>query len=209
MIFAAIGSINGNKNALECALDAIAETGIQIILHTGDAVVGGSEGNEVIALLEKFGVICVQGNLDRLVVRYSRKQETLDRKVDERILPALRETHERLSSQNLERLRDWRKTRTFNVEGLEGIVCHGSPGNPREVITADTPVAKLKRQREMSRADIIVSGGTDDFFTRHVDGALFVAPGSLNVTPGFASYALISTEKSPWDATQEQVPLGQ
>jgi putative phosphoesterase len=209
MIFAAIGSINGNKNALECALHAIADAGIQTLLHTGDAVVGGPDGNEVIALLEKFGVICVQGNLDRLVVRYSRKQDTLDRKVDEAILPALRETHERLSSQNLERLRDWRKTRTFLVEGLSGILCHGSPGNPREVITADTPVARLKRQREITRADIIVSGGTDDFFTRHVDGALFVAPGSLNVTPGFASYALISTEESPWDATQEQVPLSQ
>lgn len=207
MIFAALGSINGNKNTLEHALNAIAEQGIQMILHTGDAVVGGAEGNEVIALLEKFNVICVQGNLDRMVVRYSRKQETLDRKVDEALLATLRGAHERLSSQNLERLRDWRKTRTFDVEGLAGIVCHGSPGNPREVITADTPVAKLKRQREMSRADIIISGGTDDFFTRHVDGALFVAPGSLVATPGFASYALISTEDSPWDATLEQVQL--
>jgi hypothetical protein len=70
MIFAAIGSINGNKNALESALDAIAETGIQTILHTGDAIMGGDGGNEVIALLEKYGVICVQGNKDRMVVRY-------------------------------------------------------------------------------------------------------------------------------------------
>lgn len=209
MIFAAMGSINGNKIALECALNAIAEAGIQTILHTGDAVVGGPDGNEVIALLEKYSVICVQGNLDRMVVRYSRKQETLDRKVDESILPALRETNERLSSQNLEQLRDWRKTRTFIVEGLSGIVCHGSPGNPREVIDASTPVAKLKRQRELSRADIIVSGGSDEFFSRHVDGALFVSPGSLVSEPGFARYALISTEQSPWDATLERVPLGQ
>lgn len=209
MIFAAIGSINGNKNALQCALHAIAEAGIQTLLHTGDAVVGGPDGNEVIALLEEYGVICVQGNLDRLAVRYSRKQDTLDRKVDEAVLPALRDAHERLSSQNLERLRDWRKTRTFIVEGLSGILCHGSPGNPREVITAGTPVEKLKRQREISRADIIVSGGTEDFFTRHVDGALFVAPGSLTAEPGFACYALISTEKAPWGATRERVPLGQ
>lgn len=208
MIFAAIGSINGNKNALECALNAIADTGIQTILHTGDAVMGGDGGNEVIALLEKYGVICVQGNKDRMVVRYSRKQETLDRKVDEASLTALREAHEYLSSQNLERLRDWRKTREFIVEGLAGIVCHGSPGNPREVITADTPVAKLKRQREITRADIIVSGGTDGFFTRHVDGALFVAPGSLTADEGFARYALISTEDTPWNATLERVKLG-
>lgn len=208
MIFAAIGSINGNRNALESALDAIAETGIQTILHTGDAIMGGDGGNEVIALLEKHGVICVQGNKDRMVVRYSRKQETLDRKVDEALLPALREAHEYLSSQNLERLRDWRKTRQFIVEGLTGIVCHGSPGNPREVITADTPVAKLKRQREITRSDIIVSGGTEDFFTRHVDGALFVAPGSLTAVEGFASYALISTEVTPWNATLERVKLG-
>jgi putative phosphoesterase len=208
MIFAAIGSINGNKNALESALDAIAETGIQTILHTGDAIMGGDGGNEVIALLEKYGVNCVQGNKDRMVVRYSRKQETLDRTVDEALLPALREAHEYLSSQNLERLRDWRKTRQFIVEGLTGIVCHGSPGNPREVITADTPVAKLKRQREITRSDIIVSGGTEDFFTRHVDGALFVAPGSLTAVEGFASYALISTEVTPWNATLERVKLG-
>lgn len=209
MIFAALGSINGNKIALERALDTIADAGIQTILHTGDAVVGGPDGNEVIALLEKYDVTCVQGNLDRVVVRYARKQDTLDRKVDESLLPALRETNERLSSQNLEILRDWRKTRTFNVEGLSGIVCYGSPGNPREIIDADTPLAKLKRQRELSLADIIVSGGCDDFFVRHVDGALFVSPGSLVAEPGFASYALISTEDSPWEATLERVPMGQ
>lgn len=207
MIFAAIGSINGNKNALESVLYEIAESGIQTILHTGDAVVGGKDGNEVIALLEKYGVICVQGNLDRMVVRYSRKQETLDRKVDEALLPKLRDAHELLSSQNLEQLRDWRKTREFIVEGLTGIVCHGSPGNPREVINADTPVAKLKRQREISRADIIVSGGAEQFSTRLVDGALFVSPGSMTFEPGYAHYALISTEQSPWTATLERVKV--
>ena len=72
----------------------------------------------------------------------------------------------------------------------------------------------LERIRQHLKLEQEVGGnpsgnfGSDDFFTRHVDGALFVSPGSLVAEPGFARYALISTEESPWDATLERVPLG-
>jgi len=208
MIFAAIGSINGNKIALERALDAIDDAGIQLILHTGDAVVGGGDGNEILAMLEKAGAICVQGNLDRLAVRYTRKAESIDQKTTPELMAAIREANESLSTQNLEKIRDWRKTRTFDVEGIPGLLCHGSPGNPREVLTAETPVVKLQRQREQARAEIIVSGGAASFFTRTLEGTLFLSPGPLAPEPGVAAYALISTEESPWSATLERVSLG-
>lgn len=208
MIFAAIGNINGNKNALEQVLSAIDEAGIQIILHTGDAVVGSREGNDILAMLARAGVICVQGGQDRLAVKYTRKADTLEQKIDPELAAAVREANESLTTQNLEALRDWRKTRTFDVEGIPGLLCHGSPGNPREVLTADTPVVKLQRQREQARAEIIVSGGAAEFFARTLDGTLFVSPGPLLLAPDLAAYALISTEETPWTAMLERVPLG-
>ena len=205
MIFAAIGSINGDDRALAAALHAIVEEGIHTILHTGNAVAGAPGGDAVMALLESHGVICAQGNTDRLVVRYSRKQDALEKKLDGALLAAVRDAHVSLSSQNLEKLRDWRKSHTVPLEQLQGFLCHGSPGNPREILAPDTPVAKLQRQREIARCDIIVCGGADESFSRFVDGALFVAPGPLAAEDG-ARYTLINTEEEPWITTVVAVP---
>lgn len=205
MIFAAIGNIDGHNRALEAAIDAIVEAGIQTILHTGNAAAGAAGGNEVLALLDARGVICVQGNTDRLVVRFSRKQETMEQKVDGALLPALRFAHEHLTSQNLERLRDWRKSQTVALEEWKGFLCHGSPGNPREILTADTPLSKMQRQREIARCDIIVCGGSPEPFSRFVDGAFFVSPGALVAEDGSVRYTLINTEVKPWTATTQTV----
>lgn len=205
MIFAAIGSIDGHDAALERTLKAIEETGILTIIHTGNAVVGQQGGNAIMDLLAQFNVTCVQGNLDRLAVRYSRKQATLARQLDADLLEKLRWSHENLSSQNLEYIRDWRKTRTLDLEGLKVLVCHGSPGNPREILTADTPHTKLQRQREQSHADIIVSGGAESSFSVTVDGTLFVSPGPLVNEDGSTQFALINSDDTPWTATMETV----
>lgn len=206
MIFAAIGSIDGNERALERVLTAIAEEGIHTILHTGNAVAGGTGGDAVMALLERHNVICAQGNTDKLVVRYSRKRESLERKVDPDLLAAVRAAHESLASQNLERIRDWRKTHRIPLEHLTGMLCHGSPGNPREILAAGTPAVKMQRQREIAGADIIVCGGAAEPFSRFIDGALFVATAPLVDAAGAARYTLINTEDSPWTTTMKTLP---
>ena len=208
MLFAVIGNIDGNDRALNAALDAIEEEGIHTILHTGNAAAGAPGGNEVLALLERSGVICVQGNTDRLTVRYSRKQDTLDRKMDGDLLHAVRHAHESLTSQNLETLRDWRKSRTITLEGIAVYVCHGAPGSPREILAPDTPLMKMQRLREIARADIIVCGGAERPFSRLVDGALFVAPGPIEDGSGsVARYTLVNTEERPWVAVEQSIAL--
>jgi predicted phosphodiesterase len=205
MIFAAIGNINGHETALNKTLKAIEETGILTILHTGNAVVGAQGGNAIMTLLTDYSVTCVQGDLDRLAVRYSRKQQSLEKKLDEPLLKCLRWTHENLSSQNLEVLRDWRKSRVMELEKLNVFLCHGSPGNRREVLTAETPLVKLERQREIAQADIIVCGGSNEPFSRDVEGTLFVSPGSLVMADGTVQWALIDTEGKTWKASMETI----
>ena len=207
MIFAAIGNIDGHEVALKSALKAIEEAGILTILHTGNAVVGGQGGNTIMTLLADFGVTCVQGDRDRLAVRYSRKQQSLEKKLDAALLANLRWTHENLSSQNLEVLRDWRKSRVMELEKLDVFLCHGSPGNRREILSAETPLVKLERQREIARADIIVCGGADEPFSTNVEGTLFVSPGSLVAAAGTVQWALIDTEEQPWKASMETVSM--
>jgi len=206
MIFAAIGDIDGHDRVLGATLAAIEEAGILTVLFMGNAVVGQRGGDAIMELLERYNVVCVPGDRDRLAVRYSRKQETLDRKLDPELREQLRWTHENLSSRNLEAIRDWRKTRVLDLEGLAVFLCHGSPGNTREILTAHTPRAKLQRQRELSRADIVVCGGAEEPFSIDVDGTLFVSPGPLTAAEGAARYALINTEVRPFTATLESVP---
>jgi predicted phosphodiesterase len=208
MIFAAIGDIDGHDTALNGTLKTLEEQGILTILHTGNAVVGARGGNEIMRQLESHSVTCVQGELDRLAIRYSRKQQSLEKKLDDDLIELLRWTHENLSSQNLEVLRDWRKSLTMDLEGLTVFLCHGSPGNRREIITPDTPLVKLQRQRENAQADIVVCGGADRAFDMDVEGTFFVCPGPLVTQDGTVQYVLINTEEDPWTATVETVEQG-
>ena len=206
MIFAAIGRIGGDDRALTRALDAIAEEGLHLILHTGDAVAGGGGANQVMDLLQERGVHCVQGNTDRLVVRYARKQDTIERKLEPEQMARVREANEALTSPNLERLRDWRKNQTLSFEGLTMFLCHGSPGNPREQIDQETPIAKLRRQRELAHTDIVVCGGAEAGFSCLVDGTLFVVPGPLVGEDGTLRYTVVNTEEAPWQAMVATLP---
>ena len=140
-------------------------------------------------------------------MRYSRKQASLDKKLDESLRDQLRWAHEHISSQNLEVLRDWRKSVTLELENLAVFLCHGAPGNRKEVLRVDTPTAKLQRQREIAQADIIICGGAEEAFAKDVDGTLFVSPGSLVGEDGVVRYALINTESAPWSMTLETVSL--
>lgn len=204
MILAALGDIHGNLPALEAVLAAIDSAGVQTVLNTGDCVVGQPWPNEVIELLRERDILSVQGELDRLALRFLRKRNTLsDRGLDAAMLDAIRETHETTRSANIEFLRGLPRCRVVTIDGIPIALCHGMPASQSDSLEADAPETKFRRQRETTGARIIVSGRTHKAFARMVDDALFVNPGSVGVPTGKAQrarYALVSTEDEPWAA---------
>jgi putative phosphoesterase len=203
MYMAAIGDIHGNLPALEAVLSAIDDEGIQTIVNTGDAVAGQPWPNQVIELLRARNIPSVQGELDRRVVHFLSKQDTLRQRLTGEEFDLLEQTFAVIESQNLEFLRRLPRYRMLQVEGVDICVCHGTPTSQSDTLDEEDPAAKFQRVREFTNAQIVVSGSTHRAFSRTVDAALFVNPGAAGIPPPgarTASYAIIDTETDPWQA---------
>lgn len=200
MLAAAFGGIHGNGPALDAVIAAVDEAGIQTLINVGDCVVGHPWPNEVIDCLRARRVPSVQGEWDRGAVRFVRKQQTLRDTCSPEDFEALRWTHEHTRSENIEFLAGLPRQRIVVVDGVRICLCHGTPQNQTDGLRADDPVQAFRRIREVTDADIIVCGHTEDPFARTVDGILFVNPGFAGRTPHAAHYAVIDTEHDPWCA---------
>lgn len=198
MLLAAIGDIRGNLPALQATLDMLHEEGIQTIVNTGDSVVGHPWGDAVIDALQASQVISVQGESDRRIVRFRRKRDALKTRLAPPEFEALQRAYEACTSRHLEYLRDLPHMRSFTIDGVSIALCHGTLSSQAEGLKFAHPLDRFLRQREIVPAQIIVCGRGQDAFTRTVEDALFVHPGSVGMADdGRAHYTVISTEEKP------------
>jgi len=202
MLLAAIGNIRGNVRALEAALEAIDAMGIQTILNTGNCAVGGTAVNEAIELLRERHVLSVQGEEDRRLVNFLRKQESLRRKWAPELFECYRQASDTIHSANLEFLRNLPKRRELVLEAIPIVLFHGTPTSQADVLSEEESDDWFRRAREVVNAPMLVFGGGQMGFACTVDDALFVGTGAVD-GPGRAVYAVINTETSPWQATFE------
>ncbi len=205
MLFAVIGDIRGNLRAFEAVLDQIDESGIHVIMHTGNAVVGGDGGDAVVDRLRTGDIYCVQGREDRLVARFSKKRTSLRARMEPEAFAAMDRAHAHTHSANLEFLRNLRKSQRIEMDQLVIYLSHGTGNSQSDAVGPETPVARLRRFREEALADIIVCGGGAVPFATTVDGAFFVCPGPVEAGPGRARYALVNGEEAPWSASFPEV----
>ena len=201
MILAAIGDIAGNFSAFLDALDAIGEAGIATVVHTGNCLVGGEEGAQVVECIEARRVVAVQGEEDRRAVHFHRRRDQWRARLPEEEYAALAQAHAKTPGAQLEFLRALPRTRRFEVDKRTVFLCYGAPSSRSTIVDEHTPLMRLQREREVAVADVVICGGASAPFSRMVDGTFFVAPGPLAPAPEHACYTLIDTEKSPWRAT--------
>ena len=202
MLLAALGDIHGNLPAFDAVLGAIDDMGIQTIVNTGDCVVGYSWPNEVIDRLRLRAIHSVQGEMDRLAVRFVRKQDTLKKRRPASEFEDLRWTYQHTRSDNLEFVRALPAQRTLKVEGKTIYLCHGIGPSQLDALHENDDACKFQRLREIAAADLIIAGRTHAAFARWVDGTLFVNPGAVGVPSGEgaqACLATIDTENEPWE----------
>lgn len=200
MIFSVLGDIKGNINALEAAVDALDAEGVDLILHAGNCAVGYSEVNAVIDLIRARHIQAVQGELDRHLVRMRTNSTLRSTRLSLEDQEAIIRAREFISSTNLEFLRSLSRRKRFTLEGIEVLLCFGSPSNPFMPLSSHTPLIRFDREREYAQADIVVFGGARKPFYKWVNQTLFVgiAPMFTEQFPSNADYVLINTETKPW-----------
>lgn len=205
MILAAFGAIHGDLRALDRALEAVDQEGVQTLVCTGN-LADGPDPDEVIERLRMHQVHVVQGDRDRLLARLVRKRKRLEREVDPQTLARLEQAHRRCGSANLEWLAGLPHVRSFKVDGEPVVLFNGTIASAAARIRPDDSDEVFRRQREAALARVYVFDGSAGPFVRTIDGAVFANPGALLAEPGCVSYMLVSTEEDEPTAVSRTVP---
>lgn len=203
MLIAVIGGAQGDVRALDSALSRVADLGIHTLLCTGNLAAGGGDGNAVIERLRDRGVICVQGEMDRLVVRALRKADSMRKRLDGDVFEAVMRAHESLTNGNIEFLRALPQRQDLTFEGKAVCLCHGTVSSQSNMLAVEDSVDRFRRQREVANAPVVVCGSDEAAFVKVVDDTLFVNPGALKASAKAISFVVVNTDDEPCSGVVE------
>jgi len=181
---AALYDVHGNLPALEAAIAAAEEAGIDVFVLGGGLALGPMP-REVMDRLADLGprVRCLRGNCDRLMVDA----------FDGRTLPALPDavreaiawSASQLSQHHRDVLAGLPQTLTLDIHGLgEVLFCHATPTSDDEIITAHTAEERLQSVLAGVQQHVVVCGHTHVQFERDVGTVRLVNAGSVGMPFG-------------------------
>jgi predicted phosphodiesterase len=207
MIFAVIGDVRGDARAFTSVLNSIEEEGIHVVFQSGNLVLGGDSGAQVLRHVQEGNIEVVQGKGDAALVRFGRKQSGRRQGSPSAGVSELAACYESLGSADIEWLRSLPKKRGIAMDGFSILLCHGSPTNQSYQLSAETSALRFRREREASEASVIVCGGSDSNFSTQVDDTLFVMPGPMVPEAGACQWALVDLESAPWSVRFQTLAL--
>ncbi len=185
---AVLSDIHANLQALDRVFEDAEERSIHIFLNAGDSVGFGAYPAEVLQLLCEKNVYSILGNYDLEVLEGKAKAKG-EKKL------ALKFVRKELGKSCEDYLFSLPRELRLAVAGKKLLVTHGSPESIEEHICLDTPVSRLKTLANAAKSDVIIMGHSHEQFSKEVNRACFVNPGSVG-RPGDGNsqtaYAILS-----------------
>jgi predicted phosphodiesterase len=176
---ALVSDIHGNDTALTAVVAELDRLGIERVVCLGDAVQGGDEPREVLDRLRSRGWPVILGNADAFVLEVSPDSPE---PVTEAQLEKREWTLAQLDPTHLDQIRGFLPMLDVELDGgLTLRAFHGSPHSYDDVVLPETPDAQAERVLGGSGVDVLAGGHTHLQWTRYVDGALYVNPGSVGL----------------------------
>lgn len=169
---AVFSDVHANLQALEAVLHDAEERGADVFLNAGDSIGYGACPNEVVELLSEKNVLSVVGNYDLEVIEGKSKSKG-EKKT------ALEFTRKELAKSAESYLCFLPRQVRLEVAGKRLFMTHGSPDSIEEHIYHDTPREHLKKLADAVKADVIVVGHSHEQYSKEIEGARFVNPGSV------------------------------
>lgn len=191
MVVAALADVHGNLPALEAVLADPRLAEADVIVSLGDLVAGPEAGACLDLLLGvERPLLLVRGNAERDVVRAADGHPAED--------PAVAEEAAALGPHRIACLRACQPTVVLDIPGLGPTrLCHGTPRSEDEIVTRQTPPARLEAILADVVEAVVVGGHTHVQFDRRVGGRRIVNPGSVGMPyedePG-ARFALLGPD---------------
>ncbi|WP_038057795.1 metallophosphoesterase family protein [Thermus amyloliquefaciens] len=172
-----LSDIHANLPALEAALEALRQEGVDEVLVLGDLVGYGPHPKQVIGRLMKEGLPAIAGAWD-LRIAYP-----LPASLPEGVGKATLEwTRAQLSEKELAYLRSLRLShrKTYGEKRL--VAFHGAPGNPEKHLDLLGPAKELLPHLERYNAATLLLGGRHLPLARRVGTGLLADPGSVGLS---------------------------
>jgi len=181
---ALVSDIHGSDDALAAVVAELEGLGIERVICLGDAVQGGDQPREVLDRLAAFGWPVILGNADAFLLEVpSDSPEPITQgQLDKREW-----TLAQLEASHLNQIRSFVPTLDVELDGgLTLRAFHGSPHSYDDVVLPETPDAQVEHLLGGSGVDLLAGGHTHMQWTRYVDGALYVNPGSVRDNGAYA-----------------------
>jgi predicted phosphodiesterase len=177
---ALVSDIHGNDTALAAVVGELERLEIDRVVCLGDAVQRGDQPRQVLDRLAELAWPVILGNADDFLLEV---REDSPEPVTEAQLERRRWTLSQLEPRHLEQMRSFVPTLDIELDGgLTLRAFHGSPRSYDDVLLPETPDAQAEQRWGGSGVELLAGGHTHLQWTRTIDGALYVNPGSV----GFA-----------------------
>ena len=188
MPLALVSDIHGTDRALAAVVAELERLGVERAVCLGDAVQGGDEPRAVLDRLAALGWPVILGNADDFLLDVS--VEPAD-ELSDAVLERREWTLSQLDAGHLDQIRSFAPTLEVELDGGRTLrAFHGSPRSYHDILLPETPDAEAGPW-EGSGVDVLAGGHTHRQWTRIVDGALYVNPGSVGVSDdGLAQFAI-------------------
>jgi predicted phosphodiesterase len=174
---ALISDLHGNDVAFAAAVRDLERVGVERVVCLGDALQGGAQPAETCARLRELACDVVLGNADAFLLEVTTDSPE---PVTERLLQVRDWTLRQLGDDGLELIRSF--TPTVDVGGEARMLCfHGSPRSYDDVLIPELEGGSLEPFLGHGRYDLLAGGHTHKQWSRVIDGALFVNPGSVGL----------------------------
>jgi len=197
---ALVSDIHGNDLALAAVVAELERLGVEQVVCLGDVAQGGSQPAEVLDRLARLGWPVILGNADAFLLEVdpSSPEPATDEQLERRTW-----TLGQLSDAQLEQIRVFVPTLDVEVDGLTLRAFHGSPRSYDDVVLPETPDGVAERLLGGSGVDLLAGGHTHLQWTRYVDGALYVNPGSVGL-----AYDRFDSEPVPIEVAEYALVTG-
>jgi predicted phosphodiesterase len=180
---AALYDIHGNLPALEAVLAEVRREGAGAIVVGGDLVPGPLPRECLAALLDcGVPVAFLAGNGERDVLE-ARDGGGLER-VPEEFRGTVRWVAERLTADEIARMRAWPATHRVGLPGSGAFFCHATPRDDNGIFTRLTPAEALEPVLAVADAPLVVCGHTHMQFDRTVGAVRVINAGSVGMPFG-------------------------
>jgi putative phosphoesterase len=207
---AILSDIHGNIAALEPVLREASTAGAERLFVLGDFIDYYYQPNAVLAALEPWNTVVIQGNHERFLRYFEKLRDpaVMIESFRQRFGSGIKRALELLSPAQIQELLRLPLTAEVVVDGVKCFLAHGSPQDPDEYIYPDAR-DEIKRRCLGVDADFVFLGHTHRPFIYEHAGKHLINVGSVGQARdhgGYASWAVLDTgartvelRKTPYD----------